>query len=258
MAETEIIYVAVIPLDNPDTNVVKTVSETIGKDAYHTRLLLMGTIPRIVVRCNGAGEAEATARKLREAGLTTIVISDAELRKPFRGVRANTMRFSKEAVEFVQEDGRDVKLGVGGVFLIIKGTRHPAPAAGDAPAKTKVKLAVGTSLVMGGLPVFKKVKEKPSLESSQPEWFLRLYERNSSEPRAEILQYEMEYSFLGEEKVPSSTANFINITRRLREKYPQAIYDESLMKTFATDIPGTTPDEDMDINCRLIYFQHLP
>jgi hypothetical protein len=52
--------------------------------------------------------------------------------------------------------------------------------------------------------------------------------------------------------------NFINVVKRLRAIYPQAIYDERLMKTFSTDIPMTTPDEDLDINCKLIYFQHLP
>ena len=104
----------------------------------------------------------------------------------------------------------------------------------------------------------KRVKEKPKSESSQFEWFLRFYERASSEPRVEILQYDMNYSFLGAETTLSSVANFINVVKRLREIYPWAIYDERLMKTYTTDILMTTADEDMDINCRLIYFQHLP
>jgi hypothetical protein len=90
------------------------------------------------------------------------------------------------------------------------------------------------------------------------EWFLRLYERASSEPRVEILQYDMDYSFLGAETTMSSVANFINVVKRLREIYPQAIYDERLTKPYTVDIPMTTADEGIDINCRLIYFQHLP
>ncbi|MFA5367925.1 MAG: hypothetical protein WC333_08610 [Dehalococcoidia bacterium] len=259
MAESDIVYVAVIPQDYPSINLSKAVAEIIGKDAYQARLLLAGSIPRIVARCVGAGAAEAMARKLREVGLTTIVCSDAELRKPFGGVRAKTMRFRERDVEFVQEDGRDAKLGVGSVFLIIKGTRQHVPEAEeDAPAKTKLKLSVGTSLIMGGIPVFKKVKEKPKSESSQPEWFLRLYERRSPDATVEILQYDIDYTFLGEETSLSSTANFMNVVKKLRGIYPQAIYDERLMKSFAADIPGTTADEDIDINCKLIYYQHLP
>lgn len=258
MAEVEIVYVAVIPLDNPPINLVKAVAGIIGKDAYQTRLLLAGSIPRIVARCNGVREAEALARKLREVGLTTIVCSDAELRQPFRGVRARTLEFGDRGVNFKTEGGAGVTLGVGSVFLIIKGLRQPAPEAEDAPAKTRIKLDVGKSLVMGGLPVLKRVKEKPKSDSSQSEWFLRFYERASSEPRVEMLQYDMDYSFLGTETTMSSVANFINVVKKLREIYPKAVYDERLMKPFATDIPMTTADEDIDINCRLIYFQHLP
>jgi predicted extracellular nuclease len=65
MAEVEIVYVAVIPQDNPGIDLVKAVAGIIGKDAYQTRLLLAGSIPRIVARCNGVREAEALARQLR-------------------------------------------------------------------------------------------------------------------------------------------------------------------------------------------------
>ena len=259
MAEVEIVYVAVIPQDNPGIDLVKAVAGIIGKDAYQTRLLLAGSIPRIVARCNGVREAEALARQLREVGLTTIVCSDAELRGPFHGVRAKTLEFGDRGVTFQQGDGGGkITLKTGAVFLIIKGLRQPAPEVEEAPAKTKLKLNVGATLVTGGIPILKRVKQKPKAASSQSEWFLRLYEQASSEPRVEMLQYDMDYSFLGVETTLSSVANFINVVKRLREIYPQAIYDERLMKTYTTDIPMTTADEDMDINCRLIYFQHLP
>lgn len=259
MAESDIVYVAVIPQDYPSINLSKAVSEIIGKDAYQTRLLLAGSIPRIVARCVGAGSAEATARKLREAGLTTIVCSDAELRKPFGGVRAKTIVFGDKEATFRQEDEKETTMDA--IFLIIKGTRQFVPEVKEedkTPVKTRYKLDMGKSLLLGGVPVVKRVSEKPKSESSQPEWFLRLYERRSPDATVEILQYDMDYTFLGEETSLSSTANFLNVVKRLRGIYPQAIYDERLMKTSVTDIPGTTPDEDIDINCRLIYYQHLP
>ncbi len=258
MAEVEIVYVAVIPQDNLSVDLIKAVSGVIGKDAYQTRLLLAGSLPRIVARCNGVREAEALARKLREVGLTTIICSDAELRKPFLGVRAQTLEFGDRGVIFKQGDGAKITLKAGAVFLIIKGVRHPAPEAEEAPAKTKLKLNVGATLITGGIPIFKKVKDKPKTVTPENEWFLRFYERASPEPRVEMLQYDMDYSFLGAETSMSSVANFINVVKRLREIYPKSIYDERLMKTYATDILMTTANEDIDINCKLIYFQHLP
>ena len=258
MAEAEIVYVAIVPIEYPSINLTKAVAGIIGKDTYQTRLLLMGSIPHIAARCNGVREAEELTRKLREVGLTTIVCSDAALRQPFQGLRAKTLEFGDGEVAFKRE-GEEAKPGVSSVFLMIRGTRQSVPAVPeDMPARTKIKLDVGTSLLMGGIPVLKRVKEKSDSTSAQPEWFLRLYEQASPEPLVELLQYDMEYSFLGAETVLSSTANFINVVKKLREAYPKAIYDERLMKPSVTDIPGTTPDEDIEINCRLIYFQHLP
>ena len=259
MAEADILYVAIIPLENPAVGLVKSVAEIIGKDAYQTRLLLAGSIPRIVARCSGVGAAEAMGRKLREAGLTIIIVSDAELRRPFNGVRAKTVVFGDKEATFRQADEREMTLD--GVFLMIKGTRQFVPEVEEEESKsspkTRFKLDMGKSLLLGGIPIVKRVDEKAKAPDPQPEWFLRLYERASSEPRVELLQFDMDYSFLGAEATLSSTANFINVVKRLRGIYPRAIYDERLMKSFSVDIPGTTPDECIDINCRLIYYQHL-
>ena len=260
MAEVEIVYVAVISQANPSVDLVKAVAGIIGKDAYQTRLLLAGSLPRVVARCVGVREAEALARQLREVGLTTIVCSDAELRQPFHGVKAKTLEFGDRGVTFKTEGGEGLTLGAGAVFLIIKGVRHPASEVEEGPVKTKRKLNVGATLLITGgmIPIFNKVKEKPKTVTPENEWFLRFYERASPEPRVEMLQYDMDYSFLGAETSMSSVANFINVVKRLREIYPKSIYDERLMKTYATDILMTTANEDIDINCKLIYFQHLP
>jgi len=254
MAETEIVYIAVIPLEYPSINLVKAVAGIIGKDTYQTRLLLMGSVPRVVARCNGAKEAEALAQKLKEVGLTIIVCPDSELRRPFKGLRAQTIEFGDRGVTF-KEDGVRVTLGVGEVFLIIKGTMLTYPP--EPSPEVKIKLSPKASLLRD-LPIMKKVHKKSGDQSKQPEYFLRLTERKSSSPVVEIMQFRMDYSFLGPEATMSSLTNFTTVTKRLKQVFPKAIFDEKLTRTYAVDIPGTTPDEDIDINCRLIYFQHLP
>jgi hypothetical protein len=85
---------------------------------------------------------------------------------------------------------------------------------------------------------------------------VRFYDRESSEPIVEILQYEFDYSFLGVKIALSSLANFNALVTKIREISPQAIFDDRLTELFKADVPFSTPWENVDINCKLIYLHH--
>jgi hypothetical protein len=261
MAEGEIVYVAVVPPASLDGNLVKGVAEVIGKDLYHARLLLVGSIPRVVARCTGMQTAESMAQGLKALKLMTIVSKEEELRKPHQGLKAQTMKFGEGEVAFHQADGREITLKPGDVFLMLKGMRPYSPAGEaliqEAQGKTKRKLNVGATLMTGGIPIFKKTKMKSKAADSQAEWFVRLYGRSSPEPGAEILQHAVNYAFLEAEMATSSLTNFMNVVNRLKKAFPQALLDERLVRSFGVDIPATTDEEDVEINCRLIYLYHL-
>ncbi|MEA1958575.1 MAG: hypothetical protein U9N44_02725 [Chloroflexota bacterium] len=256
MAEDQIVYVAVIPQDSLDDELAKAVAEVVGKAPYETRLLLVGVIPRIVARCRGASEADSAAKRLRGLGLTAIVSSEAELRGPSRGFRAQTIDFGEGEVAFHRGDGGERKLRAGDVFLIIRGIMQTYME--EETVKTGVKLNKGATVMLGGIPVFRKTKDKSKSPPLQTEWFLRLYGRQSSDPAVELRQLDIDYSFMGAGTSPSSLTNFTAVIDNVKKMFPQAIFDERLMKSFGTDIPATTFEDDLEINCRLIYFQHLP
>lgn len=261
MAEGEIVYVAVVPPASLDANIVKGVAEIIGKDPYQTRLLLVGMLPRIVARCTGMQTAESMAKQLRALKLVVIVSKEDDLRRPHQGLKVQTMSFGREDVVFQQADGRDITLVGRDVFLIIKGMRPYVPAEAammqEPKGKTKLRLNVGATLMTGGIPIMKRVKVKANAADPQSEWFIRLYGRSSPEPRVEILQHSLDYAFLEAEMTTSSLTNFMNVLNRLKKTFPRAIFDERLVRSFGVDIPATSDEEDIEINCRLIYFQHL-
>jgi hypothetical protein len=261
MAEGEIVYVAVAPPTGPDDSLIKGAAEVIGKDAYQTRLLLIGSIPRIVARCHGMQTAESMAQGLRALKLVAFVSKEDELRKPHQGLKAETLKFGEGEVVFHQADGREIMLRTGNVFLMIKGMRPYVPA-GEAivqepKGKTKRKLNVAATIATGGIPIFKKTKMKSKAADPQAEWFVRLYGHSSPEPGAEVLQHSLNYAFLEAEMATSSLTNFMSVVNRLKKVFPQAIFDERLVRSFGVDIPATTDEEDIEINCRLIYLHHL-
>jgi hypothetical protein len=261
MAEGEIVYVAVIPPASLDADLIKGVAGIIGKDAYETRLLLVGSIPRIVARCAGMQAAESMAKQLRSLKLVAIVSKEEELRRPHQGLKAETMNFGAGEVVFRQADGREITLKRGDVFLMIKGMMPYSPAEAamvqEPQGKGKLKLNVGATLMTGGIPILKRVKAKSKAADAQSEWFVRLYGRSSPEPGAEILQHAVNYAFMEAEMATSSLTNFMSVVNRLKKAFPQAFLDERLVKSFGVDIPATTDEEDIEINCRLIYLHHL-
>jgi hypothetical protein len=67
----------------------------------------------------------------------------------------------------------------------------------------------------------------------------------------------MNYSFLGSGLAVSSLTNFNTVITGLREKFPQAIFDDRLRKPFNVSASSGHVREDIDINCKLIYLFYL-
>jgi hypothetical protein len=72
----------------------------------------------------------------------------------------------------------------------------------------------------------------------------------------EIFQYNFDYSFLGTKMASSSLANLSTIITKLRDIFPQAVFDDRLTEPFVVDVPFLTPRDDIEINCKLIYLYH--
>ncbi len=109
---------------------------------------------------------------------------------------------------------------------------------------------------MGGIPIWRMVDEKTTTHSIQAECFARLYERNSPAPSVDILQHRMNYSFLGAKVAASSFTNFGTVVLGLREVFPQAIFDNRLMKPSVLTASPSRVCECIEINCKLIYLFH--
>ena len=76
------------------------------------------------------------------------------------------------------------------------------------------------------------------------------------EPAIEILQYDFDYSFLGQKMTSSSLTNLGATAGKLRDAFPQAAFDDRLLKSFAAGIPSASPQDGTEINCRLIYLYY--
>ena len=254
MAEYEVVHVAIAPPATLEEELIKKVAAIIAKNPYETRLRLAGKIPKIIANYATMQMAESTARSLRELGLVVIVCPDSELRKSSPRYKAHTIKFEEKAVLFWDRSGQTRQIESRDVFLVIKGRMQTYT---EKEVTTTVrKLNVTATVLTGGIPITKKVKEKTTDKSYQTESFVRLYGQASSEPIVEILQHDFDYSFLESEMASSSVANFSTTVKKIRGAFPQAIFDDRLVEPFGANIPATMPQDNIEMNCKLIYFYH--
>jgi hypothetical protein len=254
MAEYEVVHVAVAPPPMLEEELIKKVAAIVAKNLYETRLRLTGKIPKIIANYADIQIAESTARSLRELGLVVIVCADAELRKSSQIYRAHTLKFDEQAIMFWDRSGQTGRVEPSEVFLIITG--RVQTVTGKEVTTTVKKLNVAATLLLGGIPVTKKVKEKTMNKSVQTESFIRLYGRTSPEPIVELLQNDFDYSFLGAEMVSSSVANFSTTVKKIGDALPGAIFDDRLVKPFGAAMSSAIPQDDIEMNCKLIYWYY--
>jgi hypothetical protein len=255
MAGYEIIHVAVAPPSTLDANLVKNVAVVINKNPYDTRLLLASEIPKIIAHYDNPQIAESRIQNLRDLGLAAIACRDSELRQFPKSFKAQSLEFREKEVLFRDSAGNDKMIGENDVFLILEGRIQTSVEV--ETTKSKLKFSWTRTLLTGGIPMWHKVDEKTTARSIEAEYFVRLYDRKSSKPSIEILQHHMNYSFLGAKIAVSSVTNFGTLVLKLREVFPQAIFDNSLSKPLVVSDSSSSVREDIEINCKLIYLFHL-
>jgi len=254
MADHEVMHIAVAPPANLDANLVRSVATVINKSPSYTRLLLAGEVPKVIAHYDSIQVAESVIQNLRDLGLVAIACTDSELRQFPQTFKAQTLEFGVKEVLFRDSAGREKRMVENDVFLILMGRTETSVEVETTKPKTKFSLT-GT-LLMGGIPIWRKVDEKTTNRSIQTEYFARLYDRKSSDPGVEILQHQINYSFLGTKVAVSSSTNFGTVVLRLREIFPQAIFDNRLSKPLVLTTSSSQVWQAVEVSCKLIYLFH--
>ena len=254
MGREDIVHVAVAPPKTLDADLVKRVALLVGKENFDTRLLLAGEIPRIIAHYPNTESADSIAQRVREAGLVAFVCKDSELRNRSAGFVAHTAKSGERKVIFWDKRGGEARLEAADAFLIIRGRKQSYTQ--EETSTTKMKLSLPATVLMGGMPIMRRVTQKTTKKSLRADDFVRVYDRISPDPRVEMFQNSLDYTFLGPELAPSAPANFKTVVTKLREWFPQAIFDERLTRPFKTDVPAAGPEEALEINCKLVYLYY--
>jgi hypothetical protein len=255
MVVSDIMHVLIAPPANIEINLVKEAASILSKDPYETRLLLSGKIPKLIAHYQSIQEAQLVAKHLKALGLVVVVCSDTELHKPpSAGFMPHTLKLGDREVTFWDKSGQMKKLEAKDVFLLLKG-RFQTPTDKEV-TNTSIKFSLPATLLTGGIPVWRKVKETTKNTFIEEGYFVRLYERMSPEPVVEIFENYFDFSSLGSKLSPSSFTNLNSIIAELRNAFQKAAFDDRLVESIGTSMSSDTQWDDIELNCKLIYLYH--
>ena len=211
---------------------------------------------KIISHCDDLQIAESIVQNLRQLGFKAFSIEDAELHQPVEYFPTRTMEIVESEIIFGDDSPHVKRIINDNIFLIIEGIIQDTIET--ATTTKRRKLNVPLTLLMGGIPISRKVKESTTTQSVQSELFVRLYEREPGNSVVEMLQNSMNYSFLEDELAMASNINFSKTVSNLKEICSQAIFDNRLMKPAAAISYTGQAREDLEINCKLIsLFHHM-
>jgi hypothetical protein len=249
MTEQKIVHVALNPPELLGASLVKQVAVILNREVSEARLLLSGRIPKIIAHFDNAETAESVVKNLLSLGLMAFTIDDTELYKPLKSAaefRAHSLRIEEGQVRFLAQNGAEKIIETHDLFLILYGKMN-IPITTKS-TQTRMKFSMPATLMTGGIPVWRRSQENVEGVSFQTEYFVRLYDRISSDPEIEVFESSFDYAFLGGEIAPSSSENLRLLVAELRKTFPATIVDSRL-----TEGTPVMQGSEMQNTCKLIF-----
>jgi hypothetical protein len=235
-----------------ETTTVKEAAAVLKRDAYEARLLLSGNALKLIAHYQDRQEADTAAAGLIKLGLSVLVIDDTDLHKiPTAVFTAFKLTFGEKELIFLDRSGHSLNINKDNVFLLIKGTLQPQKEKINLPPQKKFN--VGATLLMGGIPVWSKVKPTVDNTIPEPRCFIRIYNRVTAEPLVQFYDDSFDFSLLGAKMGFSSLTNMNIVIEELRKSLPNALFDDTLTQKTGAGARIDSKSDNTDVNCRLIY-----
>lgn len=163
--------------------------------------------------------------KLRSAGFSAVVLTDAEITAARCPLIARKFELSGKELAVVSESGQSLGIPFQDIRLIVRGT---GIVRGSTTETVKTKsLSLGRAVMSSGLMITKTTKTVQEIATEERTGFFNLYAEG-----AQVIVFResgLFYDSLGPALQPSRALNFNYLIAELRRLAPDAQYDERLL-----------------------------
>lgn len=208
-----------------------------GLTLAESRMRLAPEPPALVARLE-AGPAEALVASLRKAGLSALAI---DARVPTDADRTIGLRvaFTPEGVNITPRSGDAMQVAWSDLLAVLRGSRESRTEA-DRTEKSK-SLSVGMAVATGGLIMTRTSTKHVHSSDTTFQQVILLYARDGR--AAALAEGQVDFSCLGADLQPSSTANMNTLSRRFRELAKGAFHDDRLLRLGRRPLPFVAGNE---------------
>jgi hypothetical protein len=218
--------VAIGELIGPIESAIRPLAEDLGTTPYELRLLLNAGLPAVVLATVDEAQARAAfAAVARHLHRPIACESSDVVRSPSMTTLRN-FQFADDAL--IADAGSSERLPYHDIAVMLRATHKTTTETIEEVKERKIRpvMAVAT----GGLVMSKTTKREVTTRTEAREQVLYLFCRSGALPWL-LRERSARYGGLGADLRPTSRDNFATTVRRLREREPDAAYDERLVNS---------------------------
>ena len=202
-----------------------------GLALAEARMRLAPEPPALLARLQ-PDRADALVAALRKAGLAVLAVPDPVPADGDR-VAVRSFSFDEAGATFTSRSGDEMRVAWPDVLAVLRGLRASRSEV-ERTEKSK-SFSVGTALATSGLMMTRTSTKTVRTSEESTEQVILVYSRAG--PAALLAERQLDFSCLGSEMSPSSTANMVVLARRLRERARTAFHDERLLRLGRRPLP---------------------
>ena len=238
--------------DNKD-ELANALAAALGATLYEarSRLRVQGKGP-LVVSVSGERDAvEKVVKKLQSSGFDAIALDQDEIESGSNQFNVKKFRLDDEELVVESAGGRSLAVEYRGIDLILRGTCIALRS--ETRSVKERKFNIGRAALSSGLILTKTTKTTRQVTTEDRQGFFNLYSGN----RLTLVFREnaLIYDSLGSALKPSRAANFAYLSAELRQRQPDAVFDDRLLRRAEQAIllgPLLSPEESLEVAISLL------
>lgn len=216
-----------------------------------SRLNIPGNGPIIVAISKELDAIEKIAERLQSEGFDVIVLNENEIETRSSQFIVRKFKLDNEKLIVESRDGQSLDINYSSIALMIRGTCIAVSSKTEVIKKRK--FSPGRAVLSGGLIISKTTKITRQSTTEERTGFFNLYAENR--PTMVFFENALIYDSLGSALQPSRMANFTYLLAELRQRQPNAVFDDRLLRRAEQALllgPQLSPEDNLDIAISLL------
>ena len=244
---------AIYNLPDHKNDLAEALATALGITVYEarSRLRFPGKGPLVAASCRDLEDAERITGRLVSGGFDAIVLYHDEIDSESAQFIVRKFRLDDDALDIESGKGQHLSIEYRSIDLLLHGTG----IAGKTEIETlkERKFSLGRTVLSGGLVMSRTKKITREIKTEARESFFNLY--SGSAPTLVFREGVLVYDAPGFALKPSRVANFAYLISELRQRQPDAAFDDRLLRRAEQTAllgPLLSPEEFLNVATSLL------